>query len=59
MTITIRMRLVKEHKTLVEYAECDLQGVPVKKPFLSPIYIRKNGETLPAAYTVSLTPLEG
>ena len=55
---TIQMKLIKEHKTLVEYAEVDATGEKVAKPFLTPIYIRKNGAPLPAAYTVTLTPVE-
>ena len=57
---TIIMSLVKENKTLVEYAELDGDLQPVRKPCLSPIYIRKgqfevNGE-LPMHFTVVLTP---
>jgi hypothetical protein len=57
---TITMQLVKINKTLVEYAELDGDLQPVRKPVLSPIYIRKgewevNGE-LPMNFTVVLTP---
>jgi hypothetical protein len=54
------MSLVKINKTLVEYAELDGDLQPVRKPALSPIYIRKgefevNGE-LPMNFQVTLTP---
>ena len=56
-TITVVMKLVKEHKSVVEYAELDDKGEKKFKPTLQPIYVRKN-EYLPAAYTVTLTPTE-
>jgi hypothetical protein len=57
---TITMQLLKEHKTLAEYAELDAELQPVKKPAVSPIYIRKgqfevNGE-LPMHFNIVLTP---
>ena len=57
-TITVKLVFQKEHKTLVEYAEVDAQGVKLLKPKVTPIYVRKNGEELPAAYTLTLTPTE-
>jgi hypothetical protein len=56
-TITITMRLIKEHKVLAEYAETNPDGTKVLKPLVWPIYVRKN-EYLPAAYTLTLTPTE-
>jgi len=55
--ITVTMRLIKEHKSVAEYAEVDDKGEKKFKPTLQPIYVRKN-EYLPAAYTVTLTPTE-
>jgi len=56
-TITVVMKLVKEHKSVAEYAETNPDGTKVLKPLVQPIYVRKN-EYLPAAYTVTLTPTE-
>lgn len=58
---TITMSLTKVHKSLAEYAELGADGLPVSKPWLSPIYVRKEnfpGETLPNAFTVVLTPTD-
>lgn len=58
---TITMSLTKVHKSLAEYAELDDKGLPVTKPWLSPIYVRKEnfpGETLPNAFTVTLSPTD-
>jgi len=51
------MKLIKEHKSVAEYAELDAAGEKKFKPTLQPIYVRKN-DYLPAAYTVTLTPTE-
>jgi hypothetical protein len=56
-TITVVMKLIKEHKSVAEYAEVDDKGEKKFKPTLQPIYVRRN-EYLPAAYTVTLTPTE-
>lgn len=57
---TITMQLVKEHKTLAEYAQLDGELQPVKKPALSPIYIRKSefevDGALPKHFDIVLTP---
>jgi len=58
---TITMSLTKTHKTLAEYAQLDGDLQPVKKPALSPIYIRKsefevNGE-LPTHFDIAINPV--
>lgn len=50
----IKMKLIKEHKVLVEYAECDAAGQKVVKPFLSPIYLRKGSLPLPSEITIEI-----
>ena len=56
--MSFKLVLIKEHKVLAEYAEVDAQGVKLNKPTVQPIYIRKNGAALPAAYNITLTPVE-
>jgi hypothetical protein len=55
------MHLTKQHKTLAEYAEVDGDLQPVKKPAVTPIYIRKsefevNGE-LPMCFDIAINPV--
>lgn len=50
----IKMKLIREHKVLVEYAEVDDSGHKLAKPFISPIYLRKGTVPLPAEITIEI-----
>lgn len=61
MKKTISMRLMKEHKTLAEYAEVSTEvgkeGERVLKPYVSPVYLRKSelGAALPVGIEITVT----
>ena len=52
---TVIMKLIKENKTLVEYAEVDANGVKLLKAAITPIYIRKGTfDVLPNSLKVTM-----
>ena len=53
---TVIMKLVKENKTLVEYAEVDKDFQKILKPAITPIYIRKGVfDVLPNSILVTIS----
>jgi len=62
-TVTLTMRLIKEHKVLAQYAEINEEGNPkVVKALVQPIYLRKSeildsSGDLPMAFNVTFVPI--